>query len=115
MSIFGSNSQTAAICTDGEVIFINRDLLMKSQSLKIKASFLPDGEKASMVACLEESIFVMSLTGRVFVSEVDSKSCDLNFSCVSELSDKKIVWIFGNFQHCFAVSSDCQVFAYGPN
>ena len=115
VSLFGGGSHTAAICTDGEVIFINGDSLRNQPSSPIPASSLPGGEKATMVAFLNNSVLALSSSGRVFASDFESGSCVLNFSEVSELSDKQIVWLSGTENHCFAVTSEGRVFGRGSN
>ena len=115
VSLFGGYSHAAAICADGEVIFVNRDSVRNSPSSRIDAVSLPGSEKATMVACLDSSVFVLSWSGRVFASGVESGSCALKFSAVSELSDKRIVWLSGSYTHCLAVSSEGRVFGRGSN
>lgn len=51
----------ATICANGEVIFINRISVTNSPSSPIKASFLPGGEKATIVGCLYNSFFCVEL------------------------------------------------------
>ena len=77
VSLFGGCSHAAAICNDGEVIFINRDSVADSPLSRIDAVSLPGGEKAMMVACLSKSVFALSW--RVFASVVESGSCVLKF------------------------------------
>ena len=115
VSLFGGNNHAAAICTDGEVIIINRHSVANSPSSRIDTVPLPGGEKATMVACLYGSVFALSWSGRVFASGVESGSCVLNFSEVSELSGEKVVWLSGSREHCLAVSSEGRVFGRGPN
>ena len=115
VSLFGGYCHAAAICTDGEVIFINRDSVANSPSSRIDAVSLPGGEKATMVACLSNSVFALSWSGRVFAAVVESGSCVLKFSEVSELSGQKVVWLSGSHSHCLAVSSEGRVFGRGSN
>ena len=115
VSLFGGYSHSAAICTEGEVIFINRETVKNSPSSPISASSLPGGEKASMVACCKGSIFALSSSGRLFESVFESGSCVLNFSEVSELSGQKIIWLSGTSGHCLAVNSEGRVFGRGYN
>ena len=68
-----------------------------------------------MVACLSNSVFALSWSGRVFASVVESGSCVLKFSEVSELSGQKVVWLSGSCDHCLAVSSEGRVFGRGSN
>ena len=95
VSLFGGCYHAAAICDKGEIIFINHDALIDSPDLPIEATFLPDGEKASMIACLSDFVVVLSTNGRVFSSTVEQGSKDLEFSLVSELNKYVIVWVSG--------------------
>ena len=115
VSLFGGRSYAAAICAEGEVIFINCHVVRNSPSSPIAASSLPGGEKAKMVAVLSKSVFALSSCGHVFASDVELKSCVLKFSAVSELSGVEIVWLSGTSEHCFAVCSDGRVFGRGSN
>ena len=75
VSLFGGYSHAAAICADGEIIFINSDTVKNSPSSPIAAFSLPGGEKVTMVACLSKSVFALSSSGRVFASDFESGSC----------------------------------------
>ena len=115
VSLFGGCLYAAAISDKGEVIFINRYAVKNSPNSRIAAVSLPEGEKASSVACLEDSVFVLSSNGRVFSSKIESGSNVLRFSLVSELSGCKIVWVSGTRGHCLAVSKEGRVFGLGSN
>lgn len=109
VSLFGGCSYAAAIGSEGEIIFINRNSVKKSPGMQIDTFSLPDGEKASSVACCDSSVFVLSTNGRVFKLRV------LNFSIVEELSGHEIVCLSGTYCHCLAVSNDGRVFGCGSN
>ena len=111
VALFGGFTHAAAICTDGKIIFINRESVVNSSSSKIPAVSLPGDEKATMVACLRNSVLALSSTGRVYQSEIN----DIKFSLVSELSGFEIVWLSGSCEHCLAVSSEGRVFGCGSN
>lgn len=68
VALFGGYQNAAAICEEGEVIFINRETVINSPESPINASILPGGEKASSVACCNEPVFLLSASGRVFTS-----------------------------------------------
>lgn len=70
VALFAGYNHMAAVCSDGEIIFINHFLAKKSFNPEIEAISLPDGEKASTVACCKETLFVLSTNGRVFSSIV---------------------------------------------
>ena len=103
------------ICNEGEIIFINRDFLIKSPEAKIESVWLPDGEKASSVAFCYHNVFVLSSDGRVFSSSFEEESNDLTFSEVRELSGKEIISLTGTSSHCIAVSKKGSVYGYGSN
>ena len=115
VSLFGGYSHSAAIGSEGEVIFINRYSVIKSPYSSIPAISLPDGEKASSVACGEYSVVVLSSNGRLFTSPITKGSKSLKFSEVSELSGHEIVCLSGTSQHFLAVSNDGRVFGRGSN
>ncbi|KAK8835261.1 hypothetical protein M9Y10_027871 [Tritrichomonas musculus] len=82
VSLYGCYYHSAAIGSEGEVIFIIRYLVIKSPHSLIEAASLPDGEKASFV--------VLSSKGRVFTSWIKRESCILYFSIASELSQGRV-------------------------
>lgn len=104
VALFRGLHDAAVICRDGEIIYINRDSVEKSFESPFEAVYLPDGEKASSVACCYESVFVLSANGRVFTSQVERGKCALSFSVVDELADKEIVCLSGTFRHCLALN-----------
>lgn len=114
MSLFGGFSHSAAICSEGEIIFINRNSVRNSPNSPITAVSLPDNEKASSVACCNDSVVVLSLNGRLFTSPVASNKV-LNFQEVSELKNQEIVCLSGVFNHFLAVSKKGRVFGRGSN
>ena len=115
VSLFGGYNHAAAISSDGEVIFINRDSVKNSPSSRLASFSLPDGEKASSVACCNDSVFVLSSAGRVFSSVIEKGSSSLSFSAVLELSGQGIVCLSGTYNHCLCVSSEGRVFVRGSN
>ena len=60
MSLFGGSLHSAVIGSKGEVIFINGYSFLNSPNSPIAAVSLPDNEKASSVACCENSVVVLS-------------------------------------------------------
>ena len=113
-ALFGGFSHAAAIDSKGNVIFINRDTI-SNYNRYVDTFSLPNGEKASSVACCNESVFVLSKSGRVFFSKVKEESEKLNFKKVNELNGIKITHISGTNEHCLAVSDDGHVYGYGSN
>ena len=114
VTLFGGCSNSAAICSKGEIIFISLNSVMNSPKAKIESVSLPDEEKASSVACCESSIVVLSSNNRVFSSRV-SLNGKLEFSEVLELKGKEIVYISGVMEHILTVSKEGRVFGRGSN
>lgn len=80
----------------------------------IAAVSLPEGEKASSIACFDVSVFVLSSNDGVFKSSIESIIV-LNFSVVSELLGQEIVCLSGISSHCLAVNKEGHVFGCGHN
>ena len=113
VSLFGGELHSAAITNKGEVIFINRDAVIKSPELHIASISLPDKDKAVSVACCNNSVVALSSNGRVFLAVIESGSNILKFSLVSELLNQEIVWVSGTFKHFLAISREGRVFGRG--
>lgn len=111
----GFDNNVAAINRKGGVIFINYYFIKNSPRSRIDAVSLPDGEKASSIACGNGLIIVLSTNNRVFKSSITKGSNFLVFSVVEELEGKEIVWISGILNHFFAVSKYGSVFGLGSN
>ncbi|KAK8871221.1 hypothetical protein M9Y10_009135 [Tritrichomonas musculus] len=75
VALFGGFYHAAAISSESEVIFINRDSVRNSPSSRIPSFSLPNSEKASSVACCSKSVVV-------------------------ELSGKEIACVSGKHEHC---------------
>lgn len=58
IALFGGHFHTAAISDKSEVIFINRFVVKKSPDSPIKAIALPNGQKASFIACGNKRVLV---------------------------------------------------------
>ena len=112
VSLFGGDSDCAAIDSNGSIIYINESLLKKLQTTEICPVFLPDGEKAVSIAWYKDYIIVLSKSGRVFDSK---RNKNPTFSEVSELNGIEIVCISGVLKHAIAVSRDNRVFVIGEN
>lgn len=115
VALFGGCLHAAAINNKGEVIFINCSSIKNSPSSQLASFSLPDGEKASSVACCDDSIVVLSSKWRVYSSVVKSGSSVLSFSAVSELLGEEIVYVSGTCQHCLCVNKEARVFGRGSN
>lgn len=113
LALFGGFSNAAVITKCGKVIFLRHLQSIDNNS----TSSLPENEKASIVACCENSVAVLSTKGHVFMSFVDTENYSniLNFSIVDELKDIEIVYLSGSCDHFLAVSNDGRVFGYGSN
>ena len=86
-----------------------------SPNSRIAAVSLPNGEKASSVACCDSSVIVLSSNGRVFESPVTEGSSALKFSEVFDLFGQEIVSVSGTREHFLAVSKEGRVFCRGSN
>lgn len=115
VALFGGLCDAAAICKDGEIIYINRNSVRESPESQIEIVSLPNGEKASSVACCYESVVVLSANGRVFSSPVKRGKCTLSFSVVDELADQEIVCLSGTHHHCLALNKEGHVFVRGSS
>ena len=115
IALFGGCLHAAAISKEGEIIFIQRELVKNSPNSLISAVSIPNNEKAKSIACCDDSIIVLSSNDRVFSSPVDSESNILSFSIVEELAGEEIVCISGMYNHFLAVSKEGRVFGCGSN
>lgn len=114
VSLYGGYFNAAAICTEGEIIFINRYSFKNSPLSSIEAVFLPEGEKASSVAFCSFYVVALCSNGSVFLSPIE-KGCLLKFKPVSELADKEIICISGTSEYSIAVSKEGRVFGSGKH
>lgn len=115
IALFGGHYHTAAISDKGEVIFINRFMVKNSSNSPITAFPLPNGEKASSIACGNDSVVVLSQNGLVFRSSISNQSNVLNFEYVDEFDGEKVDCISGSFEHFIAVCKSGRVFGCGRN
>ena len=112
LSLFGGYYTSAVIDTEGGVIIIT-DAVFDSPTSEVEFLSLPDCELAVKAACCDDTVIVLSASGRLF--ECPSKARRKPFSEVKELSGIKIKEISGTYRHFFAVSEDGQVFGRGNN
>lgn len=112
IALFGGLHNAAAIDDKGAVIFLFE--LSRNLYTEIIASHLLNGEKAVSVACLVDEVFVLSSSGKLFVSR-NLGGKELTFSQVGSLNGIKIIGVSGIYQHCLALSEDGKVFGYGKN
>lgn len=116
ISLFGGYENSAAIDTEGSIIFIpDYETSSEIFSSQFEPSFLPENEKAVKVCCCDNFIFALSSTGRVYFSGLPESGNKLNFSKVEELEGKEIIDVSGTCLHCLAVCKEGNVFAYGQN
>ncbi|KAK8844349.1 hypothetical protein M9Y10_024563 [Tritrichomonas musculus] len=111
VGIFGGHLSAAVIDTEGAIIVITESVF-ESPNKPIESNFLPNSEKAVSVACLKDSIFALSSTGRVFKSPIEGQ---INFQAVDELKGIEIADISGKWDHCLAISKEGRVYACGVN
>ena len=115
VALFGGRSHAATICDKGEIIFINRDSVKKSPNSPISSVSLPNDEKATSVACCNNSIVALSSNGLVFSSVIAKQSNFLKFSIIEELAGEEIICVSGIDDHFLAVSKEGRVFGSGSN
>lgn len=111
VSLFGGSTSAAAIDSEGGIFNIS-SILYYNPTSPLQQILLPDGEKASSVACCFEFIIALSTTGRIFKSRCQTP---LYFTEDLELKRKEIIMISGYSEHCFAVCKDGRVFGIGSN
>ena len=112
LSLFGGDSTSAVIDTEGSVIIITKSVF-DSPTSEIECLNLPGGDKAVKAACGNDKVIVLGESGRIF--ECLLKTAIKSFSEVQELSGQKINEISGTQYHFFAISSEGKVFGRGSN
>lgn len=110
-SLFGSESTSGVIDSEGGIIILT-DSVFKSPKKRLEAVFLPGNEKAVKLACGDEFVIALGMSGRVYESQISST---IKFEEVKELSNSTVVDISGACDFCFAVLNDGRVFARGNN
>lgn len=111
-ALFGGKETAAAIDTDGSVIIITKSIL-SSPKQKIEPIPLPENDKAIKVACCDEFVLALGLSGRLF--EYSLNYPGRMFCEVKELQGQKFVDVSGSLFHCFAVCKNGRVFGRGMN
>lgn len=113
--LFGGRETAAAIDTSGSIIIIS-DVVFDSPDESPPILFLPDKEKASCVAASRNFIFALSLSGKVSSCRLSpGGKIESEFNYVEELKDIKCIQISAMWDHCFVVTEDGRVFAFGTN
>lgn len=115
VALFTGFDYSAAITINGGIIIINPNDPKNSPNNTLTPFYLPDGEKASQLACCKSFVVALSENGRVFKSDYNINIYELNFTEVAELVGSKVVSLSGVFEHCIAVTDDSRVFGYGSN
>lgn len=116
VSLFGGYENSAAIDSQGAIIFIpDYESSFESFNSLFEPSFLPDDQKAVNICCCDDFVVALSENGRVFFSELPENGNKLSFSIVKELEGEVIADISGTCLHCLAVSKAGKVFALGNN
>lgn len=116
ISLFGGYSYAATINSDNSITFIPESV--REYPLNDLESYrLPDNQEPVSIACCCYFIYVLSSTGRVFASEINSESefTEIDFYEVPSLKGKKILEISGTWDHCFAINENYKVFGLGSN
>lgn len=110
IAIYGGLTTAAAIDSNGSILFIN-DMVFKDIDNEPQIGSLPNDEIAISLACCDECVFALSLSGLVYKSERNSNG--LIFMEVFELKKFKIINISGISGQCLAVSDEGKVYGQG--
>lgn len=113
--LFGGRETSAAIDSNGSIIIIT-DSVFDDPSKPPPIFSLPDGEKATCVACGHNFIAALSLSGKLYNCKISSiGDVESIFKPVNELAGIRFVQVSATWDHRFAVSEDGRVFARGSN
>lgn len=113
IALFGGIYNCAAIDTEGAILYIPISTRKKPQKL-IKPIFLPNNEKAVSLACGEETLYVLSHSGKIFISN-GAKGKKHKFIQIVEMSKINIVQLSGISNHFIALSNEGKIFVCGSN
>lgn len=106
LRLFGGRETAAAIDENGSIIFIS-EAVFDSPNMTLPSFCLPDGEKASCVACGRTFIFALSLSGVVSSCKISADGkIDGNFTKVKELEDIKCIQVSSMWDNYFVVTDD---------
>ena len=111
LSLYGSESTSGVIDNEGGIIILT-DSVFKSPKEQVESFHLPDSDKPVKLACGDEFVIALGMSGRVYESRITTA---IKFEVVKELSDLKVVDVSGACDFCFAVLDDGRVFARGNN
>lgn len=113
--LFGGRETSAAIDSNGSIIIIS-DMVFDDISKPPPIFSLPEGEKATCVACGHNFIAAVSTTGKIYNCKISTiGDVESSFTLVPELEGIKFVQVSATWDHRFAVSDDGRVFARGSN
>lgn len=76
---------------------------------------MPHNEKAVKIACCNNSILVLSSTGRVFIVSLSWDKTLSLFDEIIEFNSKNVVDISGSYKHFLVVTSSGKVFGFSEN
>lgn len=114
VSLFGGFYNSAAIDSEGSIIFIPQSIHI-SPSMQFERTRLPNNSRAVSVACCNDIIYAISFHGQLFESEIPSEGNKLNFIQIESLKETKFFEVSGTFTHCFAITEDGRIFGRGSN
>lgn len=113
--LFGGRETSAAIDSNGHIIIIT-DSVFDTPNKPPPIFSLPDGEKATCVACGHNFIAAVSTSGKLYNCKISTiGDVESSFTPVAELNGIKFVQVSATWDHRFAVSDDGRVFARGSN
>lgn len=69
IALFGGEEINCAVDTDGGIILI-KESIFKSTNKEIESSFLPDSDKVIKIACCDQCIVTLGISGKVYNAEI---------------------------------------------
>lgn len=115
LKLYGGHRTSAAIDSAGSIIIITQNIY-NSPTKTVEVSPLPDGDKAVCVACCDQSIIVLGVSGRVFESISNfNETGKTDFQVVSGFENETVVYISGTYRHFFIICNSGRVFCKGYN
>ena len=113
VAIFGGSSNCAAIDLKGAILYIPDSFDDKSSKF-IEPKYLPNGEKAVDIACLLDFLYVLSSTGKLYMSK-NANSFNISFKQVEEFRKINVIQISGTYKHILTLTEEGTVYSKGRN
>lgn len=113
VSLFGGSTNAAVVDEKGSFMFFPDNSSNLADNPEHVS--LPNGERTVSIACCQKFIVVVSSSSSVYYSEINDKPTFVNLRKIESLQNQQIIDVSGTFDHCFALSKDGRVFAFGSN